>query len=1079
MIAKDLLSLCFLHLCQVTLVALMVYGFVRLLAKNRPHLAHAMWALVLLKCVTPPIFSSHLSAFSWIQSEIGAVAVTVEQPTDTRKAWPEDASPSQSSEFWSYPGNSLPMPIINETARQPAERQSGTVAGPTQNAWPWFASEWPWVVVVVWLLGVVASLSSTLYQLTRFLKTVYGSPREWNAPIQEQVTQLARRLGVRRHVRVIVSKAMVGPAVFGLFRPTVVLPSKIVNAQTAEQLESMLAHELIHIRRGDLWWAWLQTIARALFWFHPLVRLAAWMMSIESERSCDEETVASLGCRAGDYARNLLAVLEHKSHLLVAPALPGIRPVDITSARLERVMKLGKGCHKRTPWWTWAVLLASGLVCLPGAALVNGQEKDSDVDQQRELRKAVPVLSDIPYLGRLFERPDSLPLQTRKEGDALDPLGEQRAIPMLSDIPVLGEVFQRQQRPVLSSVPPAERSNDLKREPFLPQEDASAVPGSPDKTHGELQRIQRQGGRLIVIEQNIVKGFENLSDTLESLGATKVSELTFHSAIGMLTNLEKAKTQDHVSKLNPAELPTETQKDAVYLDTLRKQTAKLSLATLTAKQAQQLLKRLAANSKTDVIQSPTITQVESTQARIKDLHYRPFVVPQRKWLEADDKAQQPQATLVAVGAETRAESRILKNNNIQLDLTFLFSGIVGSQTKSLTGNKQSIEFVVPIVDVGRIQAKVTAESGCSIVFQVPACGDQPSRMMVITPRVIKRSEIHSNAMNHKLETSPEQLPTQLAKPQPADYRLRDDIQYFPKSSGNKLVTQPAALQQATTSSQSELRAHFLELCQRQGVSVTEAEVDLEIEQRAKQFGLTAEKFIGLIQKHRGFSAQEARQLFADGVKLRKLRPQFGNSDFDPGVIIGFPKLNLPLVDTPDVEIVSRDPSLNWGESEARRLNVGKAVIWIRTKVGIQATKQHMVIDGKNLKVKVDGFHFASADDFRMEIAEAKTFRMVLTGNARVAYPFNTRMEADEIRHTINEFDGFELNGNTKFESPGVAWKANECRVQTKEGKPWLVLKGDAELRTDDDDRSRTYRGSRIEWWGDKQEKDVRVFDTTE
>ncbi len=72
----------------------------------------------------------------------------------------------------------------------------------------------------------------------------------------------------------IVTKGRLGPAVTGILRPTLLLPEGIVRDRTPDELEPILAHELIHIRRGDLWVGLLQTIVLALWWFHPLVRWA-------------------------------------------------------------------------------------------------------------------------------------------------------------------------------------------------------------------------------------------------------------------------------------------------------------------------------------------------------------------------------------------------------------------------------------------------------------------------------------------------------------------------------------------------------------------------------------------------------------------------------------------------------------------------------------------------------------------------------------------------------------------------------------------------------------------------------------
>jgi hypothetical protein len=163
----------------------------------------------------------------------------------------------------------------------------------------------------------------------------------------------------------------------GVLRPTIILPQCVVANRPAMALEPLLAHELIHVRRGDLWWAMLQTVATSVWWFHPLVRYAATLMHRESERSCDEETVACLNCPPAKYARSLLDVLEQKYSLRAAPALPGVRPIDITAKRMERIMRLGQGCHARSPRWIVAAMIVGAGIVLPGAQWVEGQTSAS------------------------------------------------------------------------------------------------------------------------------------------------------------------------------------------------------------------------------------------------------------------------------------------------------------------------------------------------------------------------------------------------------------------------------------------------------------------------------------------------------------------------------------------------------------------------------------------------------------------------------------------------------------------------------------------------------------------------------
>jgi beta-lactamase regulating signal transducer with metallopeptidase domain len=150
-------------------------------------------------------------------------------------------------------------------------------------------------------------------------------------------------------------------------------------------IEPILAHELTHIRRGDVVFGVLQLLSQLLWWFHPLVWWANRELCREAERCCDEEVVAGLGCRPADYARCLLSVLELKQRLRPVFTFPGMRPVEVTAKRLEYIMKGATRFHRRTPRWCWGVLAASAAMALPGRGLIGGADATASARSQGQL----------------------------------------------------------------------------------------------------------------------------------------------------------------------------------------------------------------------------------------------------------------------------------------------------------------------------------------------------------------------------------------------------------------------------------------------------------------------------------------------------------------------------------------------------------------------------------------------------------------------------------------------------------------------------------------------------------------------
>lgn len=414
---------------QLTVLAVVVSVAAAWLGRRRPHLAHLLWLLVVVKSLTPPLWSSPGGVFCWLtpspveSSEMvstaeRAVALNREVVAKSRLAddGPGEASrsPSRSPSGGSSNGDTAAAsgaaglaeldasPRSTSTTAQPTPRdatlrtseaserpdeRSGWDSGMLGGLRTWFERWW----AVGWGVGAL------VYAVAAWLK-MRGYRRQWSdvdgpasAAVQAVVDRLAVRLELRRAVRAIVTHSNLGPAVVGVVRPLIVVPrallvcGKSVGGEDleeeqretydeawlvarAEALAPILAHELLHVRRGDLWIGWLLVASRIVWWFHPLVAWASRWTAREAERCCDEEVIGALGCAPSEYARSLVEVLECKRWLRMVAPFPGVRPVEITTRRLERIMSLGQGCRKRTPWWMWGLFVVAAALTLPGAA---------------------------------------------------------------------------------------------------------------------------------------------------------------------------------------------------------------------------------------------------------------------------------------------------------------------------------------------------------------------------------------------------------------------------------------------------------------------------------------------------------------------------------------------------------------------------------------------------------------------------------------------------------------------------------------------------------------------------------------
>lgn len=143
----------------------------------------------------------------------------------------------------------------------------------------------------VWLIGalglVITGLASFMLALRRFRKNACAA----NAELLVEVEALAEEIGLRRAPRVCLSSTISSPAVAGIFRPILLLPSGFQEAFTAHEAHLVLKHELMHLKRGDLPMNALLCMLMALHWFNPLLWLAFYKARIDREAACDEDVL--------------------------------------------------------------------------------------------------------------------------------------------------------------------------------------------------------------------------------------------------------------------------------------------------------------------------------------------------------------------------------------------------------------------------------------------------------------------------------------------------------------------------------------------------------------------------------------------------------------------------------------------------------------------------------------------------------------------------------------------------------------------------------------------------------------------
>jgi bla regulator protein blaR1 len=142
--------------------------------------------------------------------------------------------------------------------------------------------------------------------------------------------------------------------VTGLWRPLVLLPTG--QTLTPEELSMALAHELAHLRRGDLWLGWIPAIAQRLFFFHPLVRWAMREYAVYREAACDAQVVQRNHAAPQSYGHLLLRLgVAHPVQASLAGASTTFQSLKRRLLLLQHSMN---DTTPRAPGWLLVAVIA-------------------------------------------------------------------------------------------------------------------------------------------------------------------------------------------------------------------------------------------------------------------------------------------------------------------------------------------------------------------------------------------------------------------------------------------------------------------------------------------------------------------------------------------------------------------------------------------------------------------------------------------------------------------------------------------------------------------------------------------------
>lgn len=330
----------------VTVLPLAVLAFVVSRVSRRTALTHALWVLVLLKFVTPPLF--HLpvtietsAAVETRSADVGHVSNVPVPRSDSVRLENALTVIDHATRVESSSAN-VP-PLVKAESRRIGRDAPPFVTSTLKTCSTYWARrpELQSLLLGCWLAGTVLWMTLQIVRAVRFQRRVL---RDTIAPVelQEQTQHLATKLGLRRAPQVLIVDAAVSPMLWGCgSRAKLLFPSDLADRLDDQARATLLTHELAHFGRGDHWVRLLELVTTGLFWWHPVVWWARHQIEESEEECCDAWVVGEFPNAPRQYAEALLDTIDFlcESRQPLPPIASGLGQAHFLRRRLTKIMQ--------------------------------------------------------------------------------------------------------------------------------------------------------------------------------------------------------------------------------------------------------------------------------------------------------------------------------------------------------------------------------------------------------------------------------------------------------------------------------------------------------------------------------------------------------------------------------------------------------------------------------------------------------------------------------------------------------------------------------------------------------------------
>lgn len=366
----------------ITILFIVIFLLTSVLKKKSPSWQLGLWSLILIRLVLPTDFSLPFSAGNLFKYNLFSdkIQASVEEVSGMLVTGNKYALNNES--------RGLRLPDRHPEIKNKLDRSS------SENKNIFFSL--PILLLMAWSSGA-------LFFLCIFIRKIHCIENILKSavPVRDKETVLSveywrKSFGIERPVEVFSSSKFLSPFTSGLFHPKIYIPEHILRSGFQDTVNSIIAHEMVHIRHFDHGWIRLQNLLQIIYFFHPALWYANMQINMARERICDSRVLGTNTITPALYGRSIIDVLRLNvsGNSLLDPQLCFSNHKKIFESRIKDILKTGSAPMKKTKS-IFIMTCLSGLFLLP---MSGGQMNTAKIiagTENKDIEFIRPMKGDI------------------------------------------------------------------------------------------------------------------------------------------------------------------------------------------------------------------------------------------------------------------------------------------------------------------------------------------------------------------------------------------------------------------------------------------------------------------------------------------------------------------------------------------------------------------------------------------------------------------------------------------------------------------------------------------------------------